>query len=187
MFSYVQMDFFIFQFVPINLLLGNIDKSLASSSLFSHIRYLDTWIRFLLSLLFSRILPANPLWTLHWIHSNMPMSLLHCGAQARMQNSNHVLTRAEQEKIQFTQLSDDTLPSGAQDVVGCLCFVGTLLFHDQYVHAQVFFLQICSPGSHLPDCAVAWGYSSPHAGLHNSLYLGYSRVSRTFLIDAVDV
>lgn len=142
--------FFIFPFVPIDLLLGNIDKSLASSSLFFPIRYLDTWIRFLMSILFSRILPDNlrmtgasipfsPLWSLHWIHSNTPMSLLHWGAQAWTQNSKQVLTRAEQEKLQFTQPADNALPSGAQDVVGRLCFVGTSLFHDQYVHAQTFF------------------------------------------------
>lgn len=114
-------------------------------------------------------------------YAHVSLALGSSGPDAELQPCSH------QEKIQFTQLSDDTLPSGAQDVVGCLCFVGTLLFHDQYVHAQVFFLQICSPGSHLPVCAVAWGYSSSHAGLHNSLFLGYLRVSHTFLIDAVDV
>ena len=107
------MDPPVFHFVPLLLvlLLGTIEKSLASPFLHPPFRYLYTLMRSPLSLLFSKLTSSSSLSfssqkgcsspfiifvALHWTLSNTSVYLLYWGAQHWTQHSRYGLTSTEQ-------------------------------------------------------------------------------------------
>ena len=143
---------------PIVLSLNITKKSLALSSLCSHIRCLFTMIRTSWSLPFPKLNSPNShslfsharyssslitFMALCWTFSSTPMSLLHRGAQNWTQHSRYVspaLRGAEHSP------PSTSWQCASQEAAGRLCCKGPLLAHDQFgVYPQVLLFRTAFP------------------------------------------
>ena len=137
-FPCVQIEFLCFNLctLPLVLSLGTTEKSLSPSSSFLLARYLYTLMRFLLSLLFSRLnSPCSPrdfsydkccspliiFMALHWTLSCTRKPRTGCGAQMWPHQF------WEEKKDHLTWPAGNAPPNAAQDDAGLLCCKGTLL------------------------------------------------------------